>query len=150
MAARKLTDTEIKIRIVPTHLRWPEAGTSVIWRRLHECVQQLHEFARATDNDCIEIEQKREFGRNEIERQHTEVGQEALKKLAHFRPFEIAEQTATKEIDALENREALTPQEAQAKQKLMRAVDELRAGIAATQRLLRERCKMHEGSARHA
>ena len=45
-------------------------------------------------------------------------------------------------------KEDLTPQEAQAKQKLIKARDELRAGIAATQRLLLERCRMREGPVR--
>jgi hypothetical protein len=147
---KRLTQNEIAIRIVPTHLRWPEAATSGVWRALHECVQQLHNFARTVDNDCIEIEQKKEFGRYEIEGHRTEVGQEALKKLADFRPFDMAEQAATKEIDALEKREDLTSQEAQAKQKLMSTLAELRAGLAATERLLLERCKMQERTARHA
>lgn len=146
---KRLTDNEIAIRIVPTHLRWPHAGTSIVWRRLHECVQQLHQFARATDNDCTEIEQRRELSRDEIEQHRTVVGQEALKKLADFRPFDIAKQAATKEIEALEKREDLTPQEAQAKHKLAKGLDELRAGIAATERLLLERCKMHGLSAHH-
>ena len=108
----------------------------------------MHEFARTFDNGCVEIEQKRELGGDEIKRQRTEVGNEALKKLANFRPFDIAEQAATKEIEKLQNREdLLTSQEAQAKQKLMTALDQLRGGLAGAERLLLERCKMHEGSA---
>lgn len=149
MTVRKLTDNEIRIRIVPTHLRWLDAGTSIAWRRLHECVQQLHEFVRAVDTNCVEIDQKRDLGRDEIERQRTEAGQEALRKLAEFKPFNIVEQAATKEIDALEKREGLTLQEVQAKQKLTKALDELRGGIAATERLLLERCIIRERSARH-
>lgn len=57
-----------------------------------------------------------------------------------------AMQTATNEIQKLQKREDLTPQESQAKQKLMRAMDELRGGLAATERLLLERCKMRERS----
>jgi hypothetical protein len=147
---KRLTQNEIAIRIVPTHLRWPEAATSGVWRRLHECVQRLHEFARTFDNGCVEIEQKRELGGDEIKRQRTEVGNEALKKLANFRPFDIAEQAATKEIETLQKREDLTSQEAQAKQKLMMALDQLRGGLAATERLLLERCKMRERTAHHA
>jgi hypothetical protein len=59
MTSYKLTDNEIGISIVPMHRRWPEADASAIWKRLHECVQRLHEFARTFDNGCIEIEQKR-------------------------------------------------------------------------------------------
>ncbi len=61
----------------------------------------------------------------------------------------MAEQAVTKEIDMLEKREGLTSQEAQAKQKMTKALDELRAGIAATQRLLLERCKMRGEIAAH-
>ena len=146
---KRLTDNEIAIRIVPTHLRWPEAGTSAAWRRLHECVQHLHEFARAVDNDCIEIEQKRDLGRNEIELQRAEVSQQALKNLAAVSLFKIAKQVATKEIEALEKREGLTPQESHTKLKLIGAMDELGRGLAATERLMLERCKMRERTAHH-
>jgi hypothetical protein len=61
------------------------------------------------------IEQNRDLGRDGIDRQLTEVAHEAQKKLANFRQFVIAEQAATKEIDMLDKREGLTPQEAQAK-----------------------------------
>jgi hypothetical protein len=146
---KRLTDNEIAIRIVPTHQRWPKAETSIAWRRLHECVQQLHDFARNVDNSCIKIEQKRDLGRDEIARLRTDAGQEALKKLANFRPLNIAKQVVTKEIDSLEKREDLIPQETQAKQKFMKAMDEMLGGIAATERLLLERCSMRERPAHH-
>ncbi|MCK1570792.1 hypothetical protein [Bradyrhizobium sp. 174] len=144
---KRLTKNEIAVRIVPTHLRWPEAGASLLWRRLHECVQQLHEFARAVDDNCCEIEQGREVSRDEIVRHRAEIGHEALMKLAAFGPFQIAKQAASKEIETLQKREDLTSQEAQGKQRLMMAMDELRDGIAAMERLLRERCKVSAGSA---
>ena len=145
---KRLTESEIAISIVPMHLGWPEAGASAVWRRLHECVQQLHEFAQTFDNNCVEIEQRRELGGDEIRRRRTEVGQEAMTKLANFRPLEIAEQAAAKEINTMAKRGDLTPQEAQAKQRLIKARDELRAGKGATQRLLLERCRMREGPVR--
>lgn len=148
MIAHRLTDNEIRIRIAPAHLRWPRADTSMVWRSLHDCVQQLHGFARTIDEDCLQIEQTRELGRDEIERHRTEVGQQALKKLAAFRPFQIAKQAASKEIETLQKRDDLTFQEAQGKQRLMMALDELRGGIAAMERLLLERCKMSERPAR--
>lgn len=144
---KRLTQNEIAVRIVPTHLRWPEAGASLVWRRLHECVRQLQEFVRAVDNDCLEFDQARELSRDEIVRHRTEIGHEALKKLAAFRPFQIAKQAVSKEIETLQKREDLTSQEAQGKHRLMMAMDELRAGIAAMERLLLERCKMSAGSA---
>jgi hypothetical protein len=148
MITRRLTDNEIRIRIVPTHLRWPKADTSNIWRILHECVEELYDFARAIDDNCCEIEQAREYGRDEIARHRTEAGNEALKKLAAFRPFQLAERAAMKEIETFEKRDDLTSQEVQAKQRLMMAMEELRGGIGAMERLLLERCKMNERSAR--
>ena len=56
---------------------------------------------------------------------------------------------ATKEIAMLERREGVTSEGTQTKQKLMRALDELRTGIAATERPLLERCRMSEGPARY-
>jgi hypothetical protein len=145
---KRLTECDIAVRIVPTHLRWPEAATSIAWARLHECVQQLHEFARIVDNDCTEAQQTTGLSRDEIERARIEIGHEALKKLANFRSFNIAEQAARKEIDILEKREGLGADEARAKRELVKARDELRAGIAATERLLLDICKERVGSAR--
>jgi hypothetical protein len=39
MTVRRVTDNEIRIRIVPTHLRWPEASTTAAWTKLHSCVE---------------------------------------------------------------------------------------------------------------
>ena len=33
MAPHRLTENEIRVRIVPTHLRWPERGTTVAWTK---------------------------------------------------------------------------------------------------------------------
>ncbi|MBW5438729.1 hypothetical protein FXB41_29375 [Bradyrhizobium canariense] len=144
---RHLTQNEIAIRIVPTHLRWPEASTSVVWRLLHECVQQLHDFARTFDSDCTEIEGSRQLARDEIMRRRAEVGHRAMKQLAVFRPFDSASVAATREIERLHRREELTPQESEAKQKLIKALDELRGGLAAMERLLLERSKIRQRSA---
>ncbi len=53
--SRPLTDNEIKIRIVPTHLRWPDATTSEAWNQMHQCVHRLHDFARKLDVQCIQV-----------------------------------------------------------------------------------------------
>jgi hypothetical protein len=108
----------------------------------------LYDFARTIDYNCCEIEQTREYGRDEIVRHRTEIGYEALKKLAAFRPFQLAKQAASKEIEAFRQREDLTSQDAQAKQRLIVAMEELGGGIRAMERLLRERCKMNEEPAR--
>lgn len=102
--SKRLTDNEIKIRIVPTHLRWPEASTTVVWRRLHECVDQLHRFVRAVDNSCAEVERKTDLSSSGIAQQRTEISDQALVELANFRPLHVAEHAAAKEIDLLEKR----------------------------------------------
>ncbi|WIW43854.1 hypothetical protein ML401_20250 [Bradyrhizobium sp. 62B] len=141
---RHLSQNEIAIRIVPTHLRWPDASTSVVWRQLHECVLQFYEFARAFDDDCLEIEQSKVFSSNEIVRRRAEAGREAIRQLAGFRPFESASSAVTREVERLHRREDLTPQESEAKQKLIKALDDLRGGLAAVERLLLERSKLRQ------
>jgi hypothetical protein len=46
-------------------------------------------------------------------------------------------------------RAALHPEQVKMQQQLTKALDELRAGVAATQRMLLERCEMHEESGDH-
>ncbi len=144
MATRRLTDNEIRIVIVPTHLRWPESGTTAAWTKLHNCVDSLHSFVRTVDNRCAEVEQKRDLSFDGIARRRTEIGRQALIELESFRPFEIAEQAATKDINFLKRRDDRDPQEAQMEQKLTKALDDLRKGVTATERLLLERCKLRE------
>ena len=59
-----------------------------------------------------------------------------MSKLASFIPFQIAEKAVTENIDALK------PEQAQIQQKLTKALDDLREGVAATERAVRERCQM--------
>ena len=41
MLNHKLTDTEIKVGIVPRRLRWPAPGTNNAWTKAHDCVDAL-------------------------------------------------------------------------------------------------------------
>jgi hypothetical protein len=63
----------------------------------------LYDFARNVDCSRIEIEQDGKLGRDQIARQRAEVGQLAPKRLSDFKPFDIAKQAATTEIERLRN-----------------------------------------------
>ncbi|MCK1354640.1 hypothetical protein IVB56_27220 [Bradyrhizobium sp. CW7] len=141
---KRMTETEIRIRIVPTHLRWPSADTNSVWRRLHECVHKMHDLARAVDVNCSCIEEKRTLGPNEIERRRTEVVQEARTKLANFGPLDVARRAVAAELNSMQSRSDLTLQDAQTKEKLTKVLKELEAGVAATERLLLERCELRD------
>ena len=41
MLNHKLTDTEVKVGIVPRRLRWPAPGTNNAWTKAHDCVDAL-------------------------------------------------------------------------------------------------------------
>jgi hypothetical protein len=56
------------------------------------------------------IEQERKLGRDVIVQHRTEVGNEPLKKLTAFRPFQVAKRAATKEIETLRKREYVSSQ----------------------------------------
>ncbi len=61
MPKRRLTDTEIAIRIVPKHLRWPESSRTIAWTKAHACVDALKDFVRKVDFDCAEVEETEEL-----------------------------------------------------------------------------------------
>jgi hypothetical protein len=142
MTIRRMTDNEIRIRIVPTHLRWPEPSTGLVWNQMRKCVDLLHGLVRKVDNNCAEVEQKTDISAEEIARRRTARGRQALNELANFKPFRIAEQAAIKDIEFLKNLDTRTPHQAQMYQRMTKALDELRYGIGATERALRERCDM--------
>jgi len=120
-------------------LRWPEAevGGTAAWDRLRECVEALRDLVRSVDSNCLQIEQNRNISRGSIAQQRARLGDQALAKLASFRPFQIAEKAVTENIDL----QGVAPQ---MEQRLGKALDELREGIAATERMLAERCGMRE------
>lgn len=60
MASLRFTDSEIRIRIVPKHVRWPKSGSSIAWTKAHACVDALQDFVRRLDIACVEVEQSRE------------------------------------------------------------------------------------------
>jgi hypothetical protein len=72
-----------------------------------------------------------------IARRRAELGRQALAELASFRLFEIAEKAVSENIDFLRD----APQ---MQQQLTKALNELREGVAATKRMVLERCEMRQ------
>ncbi len=144
METHRLSDIQIKVRIVPRRLRWPQRNASVAWTRAHACVDALQDFVRNVDLRCREAEQDRELSASAIARRRAAIADEAMSVLANFRAFEIAEKALAENIDTLERLNDRNPEQAQMLQRLKQALTDLREGIPATQRMARDRCKMRE------
>ena len=142
METHRLSDIKIKVCVVPKRLRWPERGSSVAWAKLHSCVDGLQDLVRSVDVACTEVEQSRQLSAGAIAHRRAELCDQALRKLANFQPFDIAEKTLTQNIDELERLNNRNPEQAQMLQKLAQALNDLREGIAATRRMVLDRCKM--------
>ena len=65
-------------------------------------------------------------------------------KLANFPAFHIAEKTLSENIVALESLRSRDLEQVEMHQKLTKALQDLREGIAATRRMVLDRCKMRE------
>jgi hypothetical protein len=109
---RPMTDIEIAVRIVPTHVRWP-TDKGAIWGALHDCVQSLHDLVRSVDSRCSEIERSDALDRETITRRRTELGSHTLRTLKGFKPFELGDKAASDKNDALERQTYRTPEEVQ-------------------------------------
>lgn len=142
---KRLTEAEIQVRIVPTHLRWPERGTAIAWTRAHECVDALQDFVRDVDLGCLKAEQDRELSAGAIARRRAEICDQAMIKLANFPAFHIAEKTLSENIVALERLRNRDADQVQLLQKFKQALRDLQEGVEATRRMGRKRCKMREG-----
>ena len=140
--ARRLTDTEIQVRVVPTRVRWPESSTAGVWSKLHYAVDALHALARAVDEDCAAAEGNRCLSPDDIAQQRAAFGNQALTQLESFKTFQIAEKVVTENIDLLERLTHRDPEQVEAHQKLTKALVDLREGVAATKRAVIERCQM--------
>ncbi len=144
METHRLSNIQIKVRIVPKHVRWPERSSSVSWTKAHACVDALQELVRRLDVACVEVEQTRELSAGGIARRRAELCDQALRKLVNFKPFGIAEKTLTQNIDELERLSDRSPEQAQMLQKLAQARNDLQEGIEATRRMVLDRCRMRE------
>ena len=141
-----MTDTEIKVRIVPKRLRWPAPGADVAWTKAHDCVDALQDLVRKVDLGCLEAEQDRKSSASSIARRRTEVCDKAMTELVSFRLFQIAERAMAENIDLLERRTCVDAQQAQMQQNLTKALADLREGVEATKRMVLERCKMRQSA----
>ncbi len=146
MAVRRLTELEIKARIIPTHLRWPKPGTSKTWTMAHACVDALQALVRSVDTHCFEAANGGELSASGIARRRTELCDEALAKLVNFTPFEVAEKALSDDIVALERLSRRDSQQVQMHENLTKALQDIREGIAATQRMVLDRCNMCKGA----
>jgi hypothetical protein len=150
MGIQKVSDAQIAITIVPKRARWPEPRTGSVWAAAHCCVDAWHNLIRKVDLDCAEAEQDRELAAGGIAHRRAELCDQAMTKLANFRLLEIAEKALINNINALERLSDRDPEQGQMHQKLTRALEDLRAGIEATRRMVQERCKMREGGQHNA
>ena len=132
---KRLTEAEIQVRIVPTMLRWPspESANTSVWDRLRDCVEALRGMLRLLDEKCDRAEHDSDLKPESIARRRKELGDQALSKLAAFKPLQIAERAVDENTNDLEPK---------MQNLLTKALDELREGVAATERAVVERCKM--------
>ncbi len=145
MATHKLSNTEIAICIVPKRLRWPEPRTGSVWTKAHYCVDAFQDLVRGVDIACVDAEQS-ELSAGDIARRRAELCDQALRRLANFPAFEIAEKALSENIVALERLSNRNPEQAQMLQKLTQALHDLREGIEATRRMVLDRCKIRESA----
>lgn len=101
---RRVTDTEIAARIVPTMLRWPADAKTIAWDRLRECVDALRGLVYTVNVQCAEAEQDSDLSPEGIVRRRTKIGQKALSELAEFGPLQLAEKAVAANLTALEDR----------------------------------------------
>jgi hypothetical protein len=144
MKIQKLSDLEIKVRIVPTRVRWPEADAGGAWSKAHQCVCALEDLVRYVDDSCLEVEQKR-LSSSELRESRAAICYHAMAKLVNFRAFEVAERALCENINALERLDSRNPNQVHMLDKLRQAQRDLNEGIEATRRMVKDRCKMREG-----
>ena len=130
----------IGARVIPTMLRWPssKAAKTLAWDRLRDCVEAL---LRVLDDACHRAEQNADLKPEAIARRRKELGDQALSKLAAFKPLLSAERAVDESINDLDPK---------TQSLLTKGLDELREGVAATRRAVVERCQMSAGYAHSA
>ncbi|MEH2573475.1 hypothetical protein [Bradyrhizobium sp. AZCC 1708] len=102
---RRVTDTEIAARIVPTSLRWPaDIAKTIAWDRLRECVDALRGLVSTSNAHCLEAEQDQDLSPEGVIRRRTQLGHQALTELANFKPFQLAEKAVANNLAHLEER----------------------------------------------
>lgn len=100
---KRMSDTEIAVRVVPTSVRWPDTS-STTWDKLRACVKSLRGVLRALDNDCAAVETSTDLSAQGVERRRQEVAQKALSQLAAYAPLIAAERAAASDLSGLEEK----------------------------------------------
>ena len=133
----------IGARVIPTMLRWPssKAAKTLAWDRLRDCVEALRAMLRVLDGTCHRAEQNADLKPEAIARRRKELGDQALSKLAAFKPLLSAQRAVDESINDLDPK---------TQSLLTKGLDELREGVAATRRAVVERCQMSAGYAHSA
>src|SRR4051794_17194716 len=103
---KRISETEIAVRIVPTSARWPD-NPSVPWQKLRACVTALMDLARKVDNECDAAEADRGLSAEGIARRRREIAGKALADLGEFAPLKAAESAVATGLVLLE--EKMTP-----------------------------------------
>ena len=130
MTQRRMTDLGIAARVVPTMLRWPP---EIVFDQMRDCVEALRSMLRVLEERCDRVERDTDLKPESISRRRIQLGEEALAELAAFEPLHRAERAVDEHV---KHRDTKT-------QNLMaRALDEVREGVAATERAVVERCQM--------
>lgn len=103
---KRLTDLEIKARIVPTSLRWPsvEVAKNRTWDKLRDGVDLLRGMMHALDLACRAIEDDVELNPNGIANRRTELGQKAYAELKSWPPLQAAEAAVATNLTYLEGK----------------------------------------------
>ena len=144
MLPPKVSDTQIAITVVPRRARWPGPEAGAAWAAAHRCVDAWHDLVRKIDVECSEAGLNPDLSASAIARRRAQLCDQAMGKLADFRPFQIAEKALLDNIHLLERLSDPDPQQAQMHDKLKQAQRDLREGVEATRRMVLERCKVRE------
>jgi hypothetical protein len=82
MDTHKVSELEIKVRIVPKRARWPEAHVSPAWTKARHCVDMFEELVRDVDCNCLEAEQNKKLSTRELRESRAVICNQAIGKLS--------------------------------------------------------------------
>lgn len=98
---KKLTDIDIKARIVPAAVRWPNDPV-VHWDSLRDAVEAARALLAAVDANCRAIEKDEDLSIDGMRRRRAEIGRQALEELAEFAPVKKAERAVERAVETFE------------------------------------------------
>jgi hypothetical protein len=101
-------------------------------------------LARNVDIQCLEFKAEAPLHQADVSRRKAELALKTMAELDNFNALQIAERAVATEISNISGKTELTPKQREAQRLLATALQDLRAGIAATERLVQERCGTRE------